>query len=78
MTFFINFYSMQKDIAINSGELSPPSIRTLHATRWTLRHASINSILLNYKVLLETLDEVQTGTDDYAAKARGILSRTET
>ena len=28
-------------------------------------------MLLNYKVLPETLDEVQKGTDDYAAKARG-------
>ena len=62
----------------NIGDLPTPGLRTLCPTRWTIRHASINSVLLNYKVLQETLDEVQKGRDDYAAKARGILSRMET
>ena len=72
------FDRMRNDVAINSGDLPTPRLRTLCPTRWTVRHASINSVLLNYKVLQETLDEVQKGTDDYAAKARGMLSRMET
>ena len=72
------FERIQKDIAVNSVDLPTPCLRNLCPTRWTVRHASINSVLLNYKVLQEKLHEVQMGTDDYAAKARGILTRMET
>ena len=83
-TWFFNFSSLsnfhqsdslyfdriQKDI----GDLPTLGLRTLCPKWWTVRHASINNVLLNYKVLQETLDEVQKGRYDYAAKARGISS----
>ena len=39
-----------------------------------MRHASISSILKNYKILLE---EVQEGHDEYAAKANGLFNKME-
>lgn len=42
-----------------------------------IEHGSIESILVNYKVLLDTLEEVQKGRDDYAAKARGMILQME-
>ena len=61
------FDRIRKDI----GDLPTPGLRTLCPTRWMVRHASINSVLLNYKVLQETLNEVQNGRDDYAAEKPG-------
>ena len=46
-------------------------------TRWTIRHRSIESILKNYKVLQAALEEIENGNDEYAAKARGLLSSME-
>ena len=54
-----------------------PSLRTLCPTRWTVRHSAINSILLNYEVLLRTLETVEVGHDEYAAKAHGLRMRME-
>ena len=34
---------------------------------------SIYSVLLNYKSLLKTLDEVSKGNDEYVAKAKGVM-----
>ena len=45
---------------------------------WTVRHSSLNSILLNYTIIIETLDEVRKGKDEYAAKANGLLMHMET
>ena len=59
------FESIRSDIAMNSG-VAPPSLRSLCPTRWTVRNSSIYSILLNYKTLLKTLDEVSKGNDEYA------------
>ena len=42
-----------------------------------MRHASINSILLNYKVLLTALEEIREGHDEYAAKGNGLLNQME-
>lgn len=42
-----------------------------------MRHASISCILKNYKILQSTLQEVQEGHDEYAAKANGLLSKME-
>lgn len=58
------FGRMWNDVAINSGDLPTPRLRTLCPTQWTVRHTSINSVLLNYKLLQETLNEVQKETDD--------------
>ena len=70
------FDSLRKDAAINSGE-STPSLRTLCPTRWTVRHTAVNSILLNYKILLSTLETLKDGHDEYAAKAHGLHMRME-
>ena len=42
-----------------------------------MRHASISSILKDYKVLQSTLEEVQEGHDEYAAIANGLFSKME-
>lgn len=54
---------LRKEIVVNGGE-SSPSLRTLCPTRWTVRHASINSILVNYRTLLTALEEIQKGHDE--------------
>ncbi len=40
-------------------------------------NTSIYSVLLNYKSLLKTLDEVSKGNDEYAAKAKGLTMKME-
>ena len=70
------FDSLRKDMALNSGE-SSPSLRTLCPTRWTVRHSSITSILKNYRILMDTLEQIQVGHDEYAAKASGLLNKME-
>ena len=42
-----------------------------------VRHTAINSILLNYEILLSTLETVKDGHDEYAAKAHGLHMRME-
>ena len=71
------FERFRMEISINSGQISGPSLRTLCPTRWTVRHTSIESILRNYKVLLDTLEEVEKGRDEYAAKAHGMIMQME-
>lgn len=72
------FENIRQQVALCGGEgASSPSLRTLCPTRWTVRHGSINSILSNYRTLITTLDTVQQGHDEYAAKAKGLLARLE-
>ena len=54
------------------------SLSTLCPTRWTVRHKAIESILLNYDTLKATLEEVEKGHEEYAAKAHGMLIQLET
>ena len=68
------FNSLRQNV-VSGGETI--RLRTLCPTRWTVRHASINSILLNYEILLSTLEEVQNGHDEYAAKASGLHAQME-
>ena len=70
------FETLKRNVVVNGGD-STPRLRTLCPTRWTVRHTSINSILLNYNTFLETLEEVQKGNDEYAAKASGLHARME-
>ena len=61
-------------------QLSPgsPSLKPLCPTRWTVRTAAINSVLENYKLLCETLAEVNSTTsDEYGRKAGGFLAQME-
>ncbi len=72
------FNNLRKEVSIQTGgEILSPSLRTLCPTRWTVRTGSLESILINYKLLKEALSEIQKGTDEYAAKGRGLLSKLE-
>ncbi len=44
-------------------------------TRWTARHASIDSIITNYKILQDALEETFHEYDEYAAKASGLAAK---
>ena len=70
------FDSLRKDVALNIGK-SSPSLKILCPTRWTIRHSSITSILKNYRILVVTLEQIQVGHDEYAAKASGLLNKME-
>ena len=70
------FDTLRKNVVVSGGE-STPRLRTLCPTRWTVRNAAISSILSNYEILLTTLEEVQKGHDEYAAKASGLRIRME-
>ena len=72
------FESVRKDISIADNEsVLSPSLRTLRPTRWTVRHSAIDSILKNYHALVSTLEIVEQGHDEYAAKGRGLLTQME-
>ena len=72
------FESVRKDITIADNEsVLSPSLRTLCPTRWTVRHSAIDSILKNYQALVSTLEIVEQGHDEYAAKGRGLLTQME-
>ena len=73
LTIFENF---RKEVTFNNGEITS-SLRVLCPMRWTVRHASISSILKDYKILQSTLEEVQEGHDEYAAKGNGLFSKME-
>ena len=64
---------MQQDF----GNDSPRSLRSLCPTRWTVKHKTFQSVLVNYEPLLETLDSVSSGLDgnsclEVRSKAGGI------
>ena len=44
----------------------------------TIRHASIGSIIANYKILQDILEEISHEHDEYAAKASGIATKMDT
>ena len=72
------FDSLRKDITVSSGDSTvSPSLRTLCPTRWTVRHSANDSILKNYETIKSTLEIVQRGHDEYAAKAKGLLIQME-
>ena len=61
---------------MNTGEITP-NLRMLCTTWWTVRHGSIGSILQNYSILQNALDEIKLGHDEYAAKGNGMAIRME-
>ena len=71
------FSRFKKEISLSNDHTPSPSLRTICPTRWTVRHRSIESVLLNYKVLQDTLEEIQKGRDEYAAKAHGMVLQME-
>lgn len=63
-------------------ELSPssPSIRPLCPTRWTVRAESLRSVIANYQVLQELMEEIieeYRGITEATSSAKGILSTME-
>ena len=51
------------------------TIKPLCPTRWTVRTAALDSVLSQYTVLMETMEEVnRTTRDEYGMKAGGVLS----
>ena len=71
------FSRFKKEISLRNYQTPSPTLRTLCPTRWTVRHGAIVSILLNYKILQDTLEEVQKGRHDYAAKAHAMILQME-
>ena len=53
------------------------NLRPLCPTRWTVKGASIESILKNYVVLLETMEEINTTNTEYSRRAGGQMSKME-
>lgn len=70
------FDSLRKELTLNTSEITP-NLRMLCPTRWTVRHGSIGSILRNYSILQDALDEIKLGHDEYAAKGNGMAIRME-
>lgn len=74
LTIFESFranFSLPEESSLNS------SLRPLCPTRWTVRHSAIKSVLDNYKPLMSSLEVIQQGRDEYAAKGRGLLTQME-
>lgn len=71
-------HTLSQQLPFNSGDnATGKSLRTPWPTHWTVRHTAIESILLNCDNLKATLEEVEKGHDEYAAKAHGILIQLE-
>ena len=49
------------------------TLRPLYPKRWTVGHSTIDSILKNYQALTSSLQIIQQGYDEYAAKGKGLL-----
>ena len=71
------FEQFRKNITLSDDSVPQPSLRPLCPTRWTVRHAAINSILINYEALKSALEVIQQGHDEYSAKGRGLLMQME-
>ena len=72
------FDSLRREVTVSgSDSTGSSSLRTLCPTHWTVCHSAIDSILKNYETLMSTLDIVQSGHDEYAAKAKGLLIQME-
>jgi len=58
-------------------ELAPetPGFRTLCPTRWTVRAASLHSVINNYTVLQELWDECETSDFEIRARIIGVASQ---
>ena len=54
-----------------------PQLRKLCPTRWTMRTASIDSILKNYAALISALEEIYSGNDEHAGRAGGLKTSME-
>ena len=57
-------------------QVSPaaPSLKPLCPTRWTVRTRAVGAVLTNYSLLLDALEIIQRGKDEYAMKANACLT----
>ena len=69
-TEIVNFTLTQ---ALNA-QSSAPTLKSLRPTRWTVRMRAIEAVLANYQLLLDALEVIQQGRDEYAMKAHGFLN----
>lgn len=68
----LSVFQKLKHAALNTSN----SLRPLCPTRWTVRAEALSSIVDNYEVLLDTMEEVRSnpGSSDVTSKASGILN----
>ena len=70
------FEGIRNNVTISESESGlSPSLRPHCPTRWTCRHFAIESILKNYHILMSSLDIIQQGHDEYAAKGKVLLAQ---
>ena len=63
---------------VPSGECGITTLKPLCPTRWSVRAVSVSSVLRNYSVIMEALEEIAaTKHDDSATRARGFLRTLE-
>ena len=67
------FTDLQRQLAPQA-----PSLKPLCPTGWTVRTVAINSVIVNYNIICEALEEINATThDDYGRKAGGYLALIE-
>jgi len=63
---------------VPSGECGITTLKPLCPTRWRVRAVSVSSVLKNYSVIMEALEEIAaTKHDDSGTRARGFLRTLE-
>ncbi len=74
----INFSPKRKTLfsaKLAESDQAGGTIKPLCPTRWTVRTAALDSVLSQYSVVMDTMQEVNTTTrDEYGMKAGGVLS----
>ena len=58
----------------NEKENSSLSLKPLCPTRWTVRTAAVNSIIINYSVLQKKLDDIGQEASEASPKAAGFCT----
>ena len=54
--------------------LGAPTLKPLCPTQWTVRTRAIGALLTNYELLLDALEIIKKGRDEYAMKVNGYLT----
>ena len=77
----INFSPKRKTLfssKLTENDQTGSTIKPLCPTRWTVRAASMRSVLEQYSVIMDTMQEVnETTRDEYGLKAGGVLAAME-
>ena len=68
------FSTEMKSHSDNESGINPVGLRRLCPTRWTMRAASMDSVIKNYSAIIDTMEEVHhTTRNDYALRAYGVM-----